>query len=222
MSPLKFLPHAALTFLLATSLPSHAQTQPNTEFTFGSPKGVEPAFVETPVIQAGTYRKTSTGGGKAQPWLEIEATFNWLPRPGPEVPLYADELTFKYYILLNKATQQDPKGVMLVGTVTHVNVPQGKDLHSVMYVSPRSLERLFDGKVPTTMQQLIRDVGVSISYKGQVVAFSSWKSKTGAWWAEASLGLKPTEGFIVNKSDTPFAPLAWDYYESIKPKASGQ
>ncbi len=221
MSPLKFLPHAALTFLLATSLPSFSQQQPNTEFTFSSNKGVEPLFQDTPTIQS-NFQKRATGSNKGAQWLEVESTFNWLPHPGPDVPLYADELTFNYYILLNKVTQQDPKGVLLQGTVTHVNVPQGKDLHSVMYVSPRALERIFDGKVPTTIQQLIRDAGVSITYKGQVVAFSSWKSKTGAWWSEASLGLKPTQGSVLNKSETPFGPLSWDYYESIKPKASGQ
>ena len=44
-------------------------------------------------------------------------------------PEYTDELTFKYYILVN--------GKLLTGEVTHTNIADGRDIRSVMYVSPQ-------------------------------------------------------------------------------------
>src|SRR5450755_3068045 len=57
-------------------------------------------------------------------WLEVEVEFT-------STPEFADELTFKYYIMVN--------GKLLTGEVTHTNVAAGRDNRSVMYVSPKTL-----------------------------------------------------------------------------------
>ncbi len=44
-----------------------------------------------------------------------------------------DELTFKYFILVN--------GRLLTGEVTHINISAGRENRSVVYVSPRTLAR---------------------------------------------------------------------------------
>ena len=67
-------------------------------------------------------------------WLEVEVEF----AAGPE---FTDELTFKYFILLNST--------LLTGEVKHSNVAAGRENHSVMYVSPRALAR-FSGNRPVT------------------------------------------------------------------------
>jgi len=209
MFPLK-LPRqvlAAAVFLCGT--PVFAQ-QANTDYKIVK---IDPSFVDSPTYSGPRYDKR---GAKAGSWLEVEVTFEWQPRM--KDPKYTDELTFNYYILLNNRSATIPQPTLLSGSVTHVNIPQGRDLHSVVYVSPRALERFFDGKPPGNAQQAVFDVGVTISKQGQVVAEASWKSKTGAWWPQ----YQQTPGFVLNKSETPFAPLAWDYYEAIKPKASGQ
>ncbi len=36
---------------------------------------------------------------------------------------------------------------LLVGSVTLASIPQARDMHTVVYVTPRALERFFDGKV---------------------------------------------------------------------------
>jgi hypothetical protein len=56
-------------------------------------------------------------------WLEVEVEF-------AAAPEFTDELTFKYFILLN--------GKLLTGEVTHVNIGAGRENRSVMYVSPRN------------------------------------------------------------------------------------
>ena len=60
-------------------------------------------------------------------WLEVEVEFT-------STPEFTDELTFKYYILVN--------GKLLTGEVTHMNVTAGRDNRSVMYVPPKALARL--------------------------------------------------------------------------------
>jgi len=174
---------------------------------------VEPNFLESPTYSGPRYDKR---GAKAKSWLEIEVSFEWQPRLRD--PKFTDELTFNYYILLKNRSPQYPKGTLLVGSVTHMSIPQEKDMHSVVYVSPRTLERFFEGKVPANAEQALVDVGVTITKEGQRVAATSWKSKTGDWWPQ----FQQTPGFILNKNETPFAPLAWDFHEAIKPKTADQ
>src|SRR5438552_14309700 len=67
-------------------------------------------------------------------WLEVEVTFACAPE-------FTDELTLKYFILVN--------GKLLTGEVTHVNIPAGRDNRSVMYVTPKTLQRLMLGRTVT-------------------------------------------------------------------------
>jgi hypothetical protein len=208
MSPLKLLPAASLAILMAAFSTSFAQ-QPNTEYKIAK---IDPSFVESPNYTGPRYDKRGTKPGS---WLEVEVTFEWQPRQ--KQPKYTEELTANFYILLNNQSQQFPKGALLTGSVTMMSVPQGRDLHTVVYISPRTLERMFDGKVPSNASQAVTDIGVTLSKQGQVVASTSWKSKSGEWWPL----YQQTPGYVLNKNETPFAPLAWDYYEAIKPKGPG-
>ena len=144
-----------------------------------------------------TFQGTDHRVGRPEDWLEIEVQFE-------SAPEWTDELTFRYFIFIaNKC---------LTGEVTHVDIPRGRDLHSVMFVSPRSLARLMEGRSMTA--QNVENVGVQIMNKGQVVAVSSIKEVRGnpQWWQN----LQQTPGMVINKNDTPFAPLYWDRYEAIK------
>lgn len=181
---------------------------------------IEPTFVDSPKIGGGYSKKSS---GRPSPWLEVEVTFD--RAANPREPLFLEELTINYYVLLkNEAVNEDRKPTMLTGSVTHVHIPQEKGLHSAMFVSPRALQRFFGGKVPVNAQQAIVDAGVSISGKDGVLAIGSWKSQPRGdkgWWDNAEL-YTATPGFLLNKNETPFAPLEWDYFETIKPKAGNQ
>jgi hypothetical protein len=151
---------------------------------------------------------------KNKDWLELEVSFSWQPRAAK--PEFLDDLTLNYYVLLNNKSREYPQGTLLTGTVTHVAVPQAKGMNSVMYISPRTLERFFGGKIPTTASSAVTDVGVIITKQGQTVAEASWKGR-GQWWS----ALQQVSGYVLNKNETPFAPLAWDYYEAIKARPAG-
>lgn len=151
---------------------------------------------------------------KNKDWLEVEVSFDWQPRE--KKPEFLDELTFNYYILLNNKSRENPQGTLLTGSVTHAAIPQAKAMNSVMYISPRTLERFFEGKLPSSASAAVVDVGVTITKQGQLVAESSWKGR-GQWWST----LQQVNGYVLNKNETPFAPLAWDYYEAIKARPAG-
>jgi hypothetical protein len=130
-------------------------------------------------------------------WLEVEAEF-------AATPEFTDELTFKYFILLN--------GKLLTGEVTHVNVAAGRENRSVMYVSPRTLARFMGNRAVTA--NAIQNIAVQILQKGAIKDELSFTRAAANWFAN----LAPVSGFVLNKNETPFAPLYWDRYEQIKPR----
>lgn len=201
---------ALLPFLLVIQAAHlHAQ-QANTEFQIVS---ITPSLVTTPEYSI-NYGPKNKKVAKNKDFVELEVSFDWQPKS--KDPQFLDDLTVNYYVLLNNKSKEFPKGALLTGSVTHTAIPQAKGLNSVMYVSPRTLERFFDGKAPTTLGSAIVDVGVTITKQGQLVAEKSWKGK-GQWWSN----LQQVNGYVLNKSETPFAPLAWDYYEAIKTRPAG-
>lgn len=170
---------------------------------------ITPDLVTTPEYSI-NYGPKNKKVSKNRDWLEIEVSFDWQPKN--KDPQFLDDLTIEYFVLLNNKSKEYPKGALLTGSVPHAAVPQAKGLNSVMYISPRALDRFFAGKPPTTLGAAVRDAGAVIKIQGQPKAILSWKGQ-GRWWEKEG---QPTPGFLLNKSETPFAPLAWDYYEAVK------
>jgi hypothetical protein len=128
-------------------------------------------------------------------WLEVEVEFSAAPE-------FTDELTFKYYILFN--------GKLLTGEVRLTNIASGTSKRSVMYVSPRTLAR-FGGNRPVTTSSF-QNIAVQIEQQGIIKNELSLVSAPAQWFAT----VPQVSGFVVNKDQTPFAPLYWGRYEQIK------
>jgi hypothetical protein len=128
-------------------------------------------------------------------WLEVEVEFSAASE-------FTDELTFKYYILFN--------GKLLAGEVRHTNIAAGTSNRSVMYVSPRTLAR-FSGNRPVTASSF-QNIAVQIEQQGVVKDELSLVRAPAQWFAT----MPQISGFVVNKNETPFAPLYWGRYEQIK------
>jgi hypothetical protein len=145
----------------------------------------------------------SYSGGQQYPanqrdrWLEVEVEFTAAPE-------FTDELTLKYFVLINAK--------VLTGEVTHVNVAAGRENRSVMYVSPRALAR-FNGDRPIA-PNTVQNVAVQILQQGAVKDELNFTRTAGPWYT----GVPQLTGFLLNKNETPFAPLYWDRYEQIKPR----
>jgi len=150
---------------------------------------LEPSAPQTPEFQV-------TGGTpkryKTQKWLEFEVEFE------TKVEEIA-ELKFDYVAQVENR--------LLTGTVTHINIPKGKDHYSVMYVSPRTLEKLTGGKPLTS--GAIQNLWVTISSPdGVELAKSAMKN--------VPIPNLPRSPGLLNKMETPFAPLYFDRYEAVK------
>ena len=130
-------------------------------------------------------------------WFEIEVEFEV---DGVEM---VDELTIQYLAEIN--------GKLLPGEVTHVNIPKGKNHFSVMYISPRSLDRITGGK--QLNPGMIGNIWIKIEKQGQVLAEKSSQQKPPP-------NLPRMTGLMVPKSETPFQVLWWDRYEAVKASPS--
>lgn len=131
-------------------------------------------------------------------WLEVEVEF----AAGPD---WTDELTLRYYILFN--------GKLLTGEVTYTNVAAGRANRSVMYVAPRTLARF--GGAQLVNVNSVQNIAVQIVQQGTVKDEQSLMRAPSGWFAS----LPQVAGFVLNKNETPFAPLYWDRYEQIKTPA---
>jgi hypothetical protein len=128
-------------------------------------------------------------------WLEVEVEFG-------AAPAFTDELRFKYFILLN--------GRLLTGEVTHTNIAAGRDNRSVMYVSPKTLARFLNNRPVTP--NVVQNIAVQIVQQGAVKDELSLVRAPAQWFST----IPQVTGFVLNKNETPFAPLYWDRYEQIK------
>lgn len=204
ISPLWKFPPLLTAILLAVS--SHfLEAQTASEFAITK---IDPQIVTRPAINySGATQKTVP----PKSWLEIEVTF--ASQSANPAEKYTDDLVINYYVLLSNKSVAFPQGALLTGQTALASVPaKQNDMKSVIYLSPRSMERLFDGKVPASPSSAIVDIGVTISKQGQVVAQKSLKGQTQAWWPQ----FQQTPGYLLNKSETPFASLNWEYYEQVK------
>ena len=128
-------------------------------------------------------------------WLEVEVTFACAPE-------FTDELTLKYFILVN--------GKLLTGEVTHVNIPAGRENRSVMYVTPKTLQRLMLGR--TVTNNAVQNAAIQLMQQGALKDEISSQRAAPQWYTT----LPQVGGLVLNKNETPFAPLYWDRYCQIK------
>jgi hypothetical protein len=128
-------------------------------------------------------------------WLEVEAEFISLRE-------FTDEVTFKYFILIN--------GRLLTGEVTHINIPAARENHSVMYVPPGALAR-FNNNRPVR-PNAVQNIAVQIAQSGTVKSELSLLRAPPRWYSS----VPGITGFVLNKNETPFAPLYWERYPQIK------
>lgn len=202
---------ASLFFFVALCLQPGQSVQAAGKRIEVPPSGVKvtligsPEFV--PLIKGQLPKKPRpiVQGEPAPIWIEFETDFD----SAEEFP----ELLFKYSILLK--TSGVPK--LLEGEVTHIDVAKGKDRHSVMYIAPKTLNRLAEGKAFNPTNILAQWVEV---FAGGESIGGNFKSNQGLTYDKVAKDkdkLDRVSDVFVSKAQTPFAPYFWDYYEAVKP-----
>ena len=120
------------------------------------------------------------------------------------LPELTDELTFRYFVLFG--------GKLFTGEVTHINIPAGKEDRSVMYMTPQTVAR-FAGRGILTPNN-VQNVAVQLLQGGTVKSELSLNRAAPRWYT----ALPAIRGLLLNKNETPFAPLYWERYPQIKPR----
>ena len=182
-------------------------------------KKIDATLTETPQISGGSYRKQAQG--RATPWLEADVTLD--RKKSSEEDKFSGDVTINFFILLkNKAVTKGGKPTLLKGSIVLTEIPEGSGLHAGCFVTPQTLSKYFDGKVPPTIGQVITDVGVEIIGKDGKPALGTQKgtvSSSKGWWDDVS-PFDVVEGRVLSKENTPFYVLSWDYYLPSKSKSS--
>jgi len=128
-------------------------------------------------------------------WLEVEVTL-------AAALEFSDELTVKYFILFN--------GKLLTGEVTHTNIPAGRENRSVIYVTPKTLQRLMLGR--TVTNAALQNITVQLLQQRGIKDEMTLTRAPVQWYA----AMPQIAGLTLNKNETPFAPLYWDRYLQVK------
>lgn len=154
---------------------------------------------------------------KPKDWLEFEIPFiAAAPRTAKSGFTTYDSLVFKYYLFLANADKD--KNRILTAEVTHVNVPVGEGMASVVYLSPSAVLNLTGNS--RVMPNAVTFWGVEVLHDGKTVGFLSSKGKSptdsGAEWWKSPNAPTTVPGVLKNKMETPFAPLWGDYHAEVQ------
>lgn len=144
--------------------------------------------------------KPSLPTQRTREWYKIEVIYDTEPE-------WVDEVTFTYYVVV-KAKQPQPGRsafTLFKGDVTYINVEKGRH-KSDIYIHPSTLARYGE----------VERVAALVNIGGRLVGMEGLPSGSTStrWWEQ----LQPQDGFLLNRTQTPFAMINFDDYEAIKPK----
>lgn len=134
-------------------------------------------------------------------WLQVDVEFS--------STAHAAEVGLHYSILIN--------GTNLVADQTLVDVNPGQSLFTTVFVAPRTLTTLLRGQPLTP--NAVQNIDVQILRPGVTMPLANKMLKDGPAFYQTA---PQVPGFVLNKSQTPFAPLWYDHYEVIKDTSAGR
>ena len=196
---LSILSAGALVFLFSVSQVA-AQARRVTPSAAAGKKGVvirkmeatgPTAKVKTPNFRSDSNEPQAQAKNWARITVQYETDVEW-----------TDELEFRYTVLV-----KHPKTrafIMFPATVAYIDIPKGKRHTSTVFLRPTTLERYGN----------VEWAGVKIYLNGEQVAMAQMPDDRRPW----TISYKTREGVLLNRAQTPFAQVAVDNYETIKPK----
>ena len=117
---------------------------------------------------------------------------------------WTDDLEFRFFVQV-----RNPKSnisLLFPGTFNYIDIPKGKNNISTVFLRPATLERYGD----------VIGIAVEIYAKGELVAFACNPETPKGWWRTSTV--KAVPGMLLERSQTPFAFIAYDNYVTVKPK----
>ncbi len=121
---------------------------------------------------------------------------------------WTDEVSFQFYVLLK--SRNGTEYTLLKGVVTYVDVERGRAHQGVAFVRPAALAR-FGEITGVAVEAVVKGEVKSVLSDGRLAANKPLPSD---WWKNPKF--TPKEGYIVDKSKTPFILVNFDSYEALK------
>ncbi|MFH1970405.1 MAG: Amuc_1102 family pilus-like protein [Verrucomicrobiota bacterium] len=152
------------------------------------------ARVKTPEFRSDANEPQAQAKDWARILVQYETDTDW-----------TDELEFRYMVLVKHS--KTSAFTMFPGTVTYIDIPKGKRHTSTVFLRPTTLERYGN----------VEWAGVKIYLKGKdtpVAVMQMPENDLRPWTASVTT----KAGVLLNRAQTPFAQVAIDNYETIKPK----
>lgn len=118
---------------------------------------------------------------------------------------WTDQLEMRFYIVVKNPKTADY--TMFTGTYVYSDIPKGRNHQAAVFLRPRTMERYGN-----TVEQ----AAVEIYSKGELVSSRSVPVSNKPWWRTATV--RSVEGYVIDRSQTPFANIASDNYEIPKGK----
>lgn len=175
----------SLVLLIAFLLPEtiRAQAAPAARIPVAIRK-VEMEQIETPLYNVrGPSQQTPR-----KKWVRIYAEFDAEPE-------WTDDLTFNFYLAIKGKSETAPPFSVFKGSVTYVNIPQGRRHMAEVFVHPVMFERYGDPG----------PIVVEVRQGGRLMLQTGKPEPSAAWWNDPRY--IPQEGALIDRAKSPFALL---------------
>ncbi len=149
--------------------------------------------IKTPEYNVNVNETPPASRDWARVLLRFETESEWI-----------DELEFRFYVQVrNQRTQTERR---FPGTFTYLDIPRGKHHLVSVFLRPATVERYGD----------VVGVAVEVYARGELVAVSASPEAPQGWWRAPTI--KEVPGVLLERSQTPFALVAYDAYVTAKPR----
>ncbi len=160
-------------------------------------------MVKTPAYTTSVSKSPTREQDWYQFWVQYETAHEWI-----------DEVVFTYHVLAQKKVNGKDAYSLYRKTIKYIDVPQARGHMSTAYLRPNTIKRYGE----------IVAAAVEVSVNGQPAAeHSEWKAtpKTPEkWWKNPAIVESPAvtvrDGYLLDRSQTPFAFINVDDYGVIK------
>jgi len=148
---------------------------------------------KSPNFSSSINETTTTPGDWTKVLVRFDTEADW-----------TDQVEMKFFIVVKNA--KSSALTMFTGSYVYSDIPKGRGHQVAVFLRPRTTERY----------GVAKQAGVEVSYKGEVVSAGSYPESTKPWWRTATV--RSVEGYVLDRSQTPFAIIAGDNYERPKGK----
>ncbi|MGI6087619.1 MAG: Amuc_1102 family pilus-like protein [Kiritimatiellia bacterium] len=143
------------------------------------------------------YSVSPSENSRAKDWAKVTVFYDTETE-------WIDELEFRYTVVV-----KHPKTgafTLFPCTVAYIDIAKGRNHMSTVFLRPNTVERYGE----------LERIAVEIYSKGELLTAAGLPDTPPQWWRLPMTNVRTMPGVLLNRSQTPFAFVGWDNYETIK------